>query len=61
MARITTPHLSIGEGTRVLVPAKNGIAAHFDQVVPTACGREVSSTLATKRVDRILGTPQRKR
>lgn len=36
-----------------LVPARNGVGQHIAHYATTACGRELSTTLVTKRADRV--------
>ena len=47
------PHKQVSDVGWVNVPAqpRYGVGAHRDPVVTTACGREVATTLATRRDD----------
>ncbi len=47
------PHKQVGEARTVPVPAGHGIIAHNDYLAPTACGREVTTTLVTRQDHRV--------
>jgi hypothetical protein len=47
--RLVFPHKQVGELAVVDVQAAHGVMAHRNFIASTACGREVSSTLVTRR------------
>jgi hypothetical protein len=47
------PHMQVSEVFTLDVPARPGVAAHRDYLVLTACGREVATTLVTRRDDKV--------
>lgn len=47
------PHKRAGEVRTVDVAAKDGVAAHREFLVSTACGREVPATLSAHQNDRV--------
>lgn len=50
-ARRVGPHMQASEKRIVDVPAQPGIMAHRQFLVDTACGREITTTLTTRRTD----------
>jgi hypothetical protein len=45
------PHKQVGETAVAAVPAGHGIAAHRSFTATTACGKQISDTLVTRRDD----------
>jgi hypothetical protein len=50
------PHKQAGDVRVVDVPARQGVIAHKDYLVPTACGQEIPTTLVTRSDDRVRCT-----
>jgi hypothetical protein len=50
------PHKKAGDTRHVPAPARRGVAAHNDYLAPTACRREVATTLATRQ-DNLVRCP----
>lgn len=47
------PHIRASEVTVVDVPPQNGLIGYRDFRVTTACGEELTTTLTTRRADRV--------
>lgn len=52
-ARTVGPHKQVSERWSVEVPAQHGIIAHRNWLAKTACGKDVDTTMVTRRDDRV--------